>query len=372
MRVLMISKACIVGIYQPKLEHIARAGVTLRVVVPPSWRDERGEQALERVYTQGYELCVAPIVLNGNFHLHFYRGLGAHFDDFAPDIVHIDEEPYNLATWQALYHARRRGAKSLFFSWQNIARAYPPPFRWGEAWVLRHVDYALMGTQSALDVWRMKGYEGGAKVLPQFGTDLGLFAPAPTRPERPFTVGFIGRMVEEKGVGDLIGAMARLAGDWRLRLVGGGTHLAQFRAQVQALGVHERVEFVAQMPSTAMPDEYRALDALVLPSRTRPNWKEQFGRVLIEAMASGVPVVGSDSGAIPNVMGGAGLVFREGDVGHLATQITRLLDAETHAEHRARGLARARDFSHEAIAQATVETYQMMMAGDDDTRQTLI
>ena len=86
----MLSKACIVGIYQRKLEEIARLGVELLVLVPPSWKDERGETQLERTYTEGYRLEVLPIALNGNFHLHWYPGLGGKIRDFRPDIVIFD------------------------------------------------------------------------------------------------------------------------------------------------------------------------------------------------------------------------------------------------------------------------------------------
>ncbi len=129
MRVLMLSKACVVGIYQRKLEEIARLGVDLTVVVPPSWRDERGDMPLERTYTSGYRLVVNPIRLNGQFHLHHYPGLARWFDP-KPDVVHIDEEPYNLATWQALRLARRAGAKTVLFSWQNLYRATHCPLPW--------------------------------------------------------------------------------------------------------------------------------------------------------------------------------------------------------------------------------------------------
>jgi glycosyltransferase involved in cell wall biosynthesis len=219
----MLSKACIVGIYQRKLEEIARLGVELLVLVPPSWKDERGETPLERVYTEGYRLEVLPIALNGNFHLHWYPGLGAKVREFRPDIVHIDEEPYNLAAWQALIHARRAGSKSLFFSWQNIVRQYPPPFSWGERWVLNNVDHALAGTDSAEVVWREKGYGGRMAVVPQFGVDPDLFRPSETESlQRPFTIGYIGRLVDEKGVHLLLEAASRLTVDWRLRIVGSG------------------------------------------------------------------------------------------------------------------------------------------------------
>ena len=363
-RVLMISKACIVGIYQRKLEHIAAAGVELLTLVPPSWRDERGETPLERVYTQGYQLETLPIRLNGDFHLHHYRGLGRRLRAFRPDIVHIDEEPYNAAAWQALIYARRAGAKSLFFSWQNINRRYPPPFNWGERWLLERVDYGLAGTQSAAQVWRDKGYNGPLAVIPQFGTDPALFAPpqAP-RPDRPFTVGYVGRLVTEKGLHVLFEAMTRLPGDWRLHLLGGGPLLNDLQQLAARLGIAERVHFGGLVASVDMPARYHDFDVLALPSLTRPNWKEQFGRALVEAMASGVPVVGSDSGAIPDVIGDAGLIVPEDDAAALAAALTRLQsDAELRARLSDAGRQRVLDhFTHEQVAAATIRVYHEML-----------
>src|SRR2546430_1576859 len=122
----MVSKACLVGAYQRKLEELAQRGIELTVIVPPSWRDESGEVRLERTYTTGYRLLVEPIRFNGYYHLHYYPGLARRMAEFRPDIAHIDEEPYNLATWHALRLAREYGARSLFFSWQNLLRSYPP------------------------------------------------------------------------------------------------------------------------------------------------------------------------------------------------------------------------------------------------------
>jgi len=363
MRILMLSKACIVGIYQPKLEAIARHGVDLTVLTPPDWRDERGSNALERSHTSGYQLCSIPIRFNGNFHLHHYPTLGREIRKWRPQIVHIDEEPYNLATWQALHHARRLGAKSLFFSWQNILRAYPPPFNWGERWTLRNADYALAGTDAAAGVLRQKGYSGPLAVIPQFGTAPDLFQPAGIRPDRPFTIGYIGRIVPEKGLGILLRAVAGLEGAPRLRLIGGGSARAETEALANALGLSDRVSFSGQLPSPDLPGEYHELDALVLPSLTRPNWKEQFGRVLVEAMASGVPVIGSDSGAIPGVIADAGLISPEGDVEALGYALRQLRDqpglrADLIEKGRARFLAH---FTHERIAEATVAVYREML-----------
>lgn len=366
MRVLMLSKACIVGIYQRKLEYIAQQGIELLTLVPPSWKDERGEQMLERVHTKGYRLQETPILLNGNFHTHFYPRLQDYISEFDPDIVHIDEEPYNLATWQALIFSRLARTKTLFFSWQNIKRNYPPPFSWGERWVLNSIDYALVGTDSAGDVWREKGYQGAMKTIPQFGTDETLFHPRDRDPDAPFTIGYIGRLVEEKGIHHLLEACSRLTGQWQLRLVGSGPLRDDLEALAYDLGIADRITWIDWVASTEMPDQYAQLDILVLPSLTRENWKEQFGRVLIEAMACGLPVVGSDSGAIPGVIGNGGLIFPEGDVDALAKH---LYDLQSKADLRSilgkAGRQRVLDnFTHEQIAKATVEVYREMRPSD--------
>lgn len=366
MRVLMICKACVVGTYQRKLEAMAQdASLDLTVLVPSAWRDPSGVQPLERAYTRGYALKVVPMRLNGNFHLHWYPTLGQIVRAVRPDLIHIDEEPYNLAAWQALWHAKRVGAKALFFSWQNILRRYPPPFSLGEAWLLRRADGAIAGTQGAADVLRAKGCRLPIAVIPQFGVDPELFKPAANQPEPPI-FGFFGRLVPEKGADLLLQAAARLKGagyTFRVRIVGQGAERPKLEQLAESLGLREQVTFLGQVPSTHMPRLYADLTALVVPSRTLPNWKEQFGRVIVEAMACGVPVIGAHSGAIPDVVGESGLLFPENDVDALTAHMARLLtDAELRASLAQRGRARAlARFTHAQIAAQTVAFYRTLL-----------
>ncbi len=363
MRVLMLSKACIVGAYQKKLEELARfPDLDLTVVVPPYWRDERGVTQLERQHTAGYDLVVEPMAFNGNFHLHFYPGLGKQIHRVQPDLVHIDEEPYNLATAHALWLSQRAGARSLFFSWQNIIRRYPLPFRLLERYVLNHADYGIAGNQESAGVWRAKGYQGPMAVIPQFGVDPEVFKPGGSRdPGRGFVVGYVGRLVEEKGVDLLLEALAGLEGMWRAYIQGSGPSRESLQARARDLGIAGRVTFDEWIPSVQMPGYYQQLDAIVVPSRTRPNWKEQFGRVLVEAMACGVPVIGSDSGEIPSVIDDAGLVFPEDDVRMLRAHLSRLLrDLDLRAELGQRG--RERVMAYYTQAQVAAETFRIYQA----------
>jgi glycosyltransferase involved in cell wall biosynthesis len=365
MRVLMISKSCLIGSYQRKLEEMAaQPGVELTVIVPPSWRDSQGTLTLERVHVKGYRLVVDPIRFNGSYHLHYYPRLRKRLEQFQPQIVHIDEEPYNFATWHALRLARSAGARSLFFSWQNLLRRYPFPFSWMEQAVLRGVDYAIAGSQGSADVWRRKGYTGPLAVIPQFGVDPDIFAPPARRdPGRGLVIGYAGRLVPEKGVDLLIRAAANLSGAWQLALAGEGPERGALAALAKALGVQHLVFFDGWLPAARMPAYLQQLDVLVLPSRTQPNWKEQFGRVLIEAMACQVAVVGSDSGEIPSVIGDAGLIFPEEDVDALSAHLRLLQDRETRLEFGRAGRQRVLDhYTQAQIATQTVKVYREMLA----------
>jgi glycosyltransferase involved in cell wall biosynthesis len=386
MRVLMVSKACLVGAYQRKLEEIARfPDVKLMVVVPRSWSEGSRVIRLERAHTEGYELVVEPIGFNGSFHLHFYPHLARRLRSFAPDVVHIDEEPYNVATAHALWLASRAGARTLWFSWQNLNRDYPLPFRLIERYSLLNADYAIAGSEGAAEVWRRKAYRGPLAVIPQFGVDPSIFAPSGSSPlneksdhrdpANGYIIGYVGRLVSEKGVDVLLDAVAELRDlernqavetgprPWRLRILGEGGEKEKLKAQARRLELSNNVTFADWLPSLRMPAFYRRLDVLVLPSRSRPNWVEQFGRVLIEAMACGVPVIGSDCGEIPYVIGDAGLIFPEGDASALAAHLARLMrEPETASRLAKRGRERVlRRFTQKSVAARTVAVYRKIV-----------
>jgi len=410
MKVLMLSKALVVGAYQRKCEELAQLpGVELTVVVPPYWQEAGRRIELERLHTAGYELIVEAMRFNGHFHVHYYPGLARQVQRLQPDILHIDEEPYNLASFQALRLGQQVGARCLFFTWQNLYRRYAFPFFWLESYVLRHAAYAIAGNAEAVTVLRRKGYAGPLAVIPQFGVDPAIYQrQVPTSdqqqascllppascilppascilppascllppascllppascllPPASFVVGYVGRLVEEKGLLVLLRAVAGLAGDWRLVLIGSGPLQPQIERLAASLGIAARLTFIPGVPSSEMPRYLSQFAVLVLPSLTRPNWKEQFGRVLVEAMACQVPVVGSDCGEIPQVIGQAGLVVPEGDAEALRQALVRL-QTDAGLRQRLGELGRARVLAHYTQARIAQETYRVYQEMSD-------
>lgn len=365
MRVVMISKACVVGNYQTKLEALAgHKDLDLTVLVPPYWREGGHTVRLERAHTQGYALRVLPMLLNGSFHLHFYPTLRSVLRDLEPDLVHIDEEPYNLATYLAVRDAQSVGARCLFFTWQNLYRRYPWPFARMERYVYRETVGAIAGNRAAGDVLRAKGYRGSVVVIPQFGVDPALFKPPEARrTSGPVVIGFAGRLVPEKGLWILIEALEGLAGVWELCLVGQGPLEAALRRRLRQSELADRLRFLGRVASSDMPRHLAEMDVLVLPSLSCSNWTEQFGRVLIEAMACQVAVVGSDSGEIPHVIGDAGLVVPEGDPTALREALQRLVgDAALRHELGERGRSRVLErYTQARIAAQTVSFYRNLL-----------
>lgn len=373
MRVLMLSKALVTGVYQKKLEELAALpDIELLAVVPPEWIESRvGSVPLARMFTSGYELAVEPMRFNGHHHLHHYPGLAQQIRRFQPNIVHIDEEPYNLVTAHATQLAMRAGAKTLFFTWQNLDRRYPPPFSLFERYCYSRASVALAGNEDARTILRRKGFRKDIHVIPQFGVDPNIFRPLP-RPARDTPViGYFGRLVPEKGVDTLIEALALLPSKPTLAIVGAGEELDALRELARQLGVSAQVEFRGSVPGETIPEHLAGMDVVVVPSKTRPNWKEQFGRVIIEAQACETPVIGSDSGEIPHVIGDAGRVFPEGDAHALAARLQELLDdaglrQRLGAAGRERVLER---YTQTQIAAATWRVYRGMMGSESESGQ---
>jgi glycosyltransferase involved in cell wall biosynthesis len=276
--------------------------------------------------------------------------------------------------------AQAAGAKTVVFSWQNMFKHYPPPFSLMERYVLANTGALLVGSSEAQQVWRRKGYTGPMHLIPQFGVDPAIYyrhdRPArqgkmsvfkhrdSRRPSQPaLVIGFVGRLVEEKGVDLLLQAANRLVGPWTMHILGSGPDRARLEKMAQWLGLGARITFDQKLPSTHLPHYFSGLDVLVLPSVSRSNWKEQFGRVLIEAMACDVITIGARTGAIPEVIGDAGLIFTEGNVEELRAHLQRLIDdIDLREELRHKGRQRVTaNYTQAAIARNTVEVYRELL-----------
>lgn len=372
-RVLFLSKPYVAASYRQKFQLMAAdPRFEIGLIVPQNWAG----QDFEPDPRDSYWIRRLPLFFNGRNHFHLYRGLAAAFDEFAPDVFNIEEEHYSLVTAQALLLAKKRGVPCTFYTWQNIHKNYPMPFSWIERLVFRSCPLAIAGNQEAVDVLRKKGFQKPAYILPQMGADTSTLAKIPreTRAEvfgpgsgleDAFIVAFAGRVVEEKGIQDLIQALPMLL-DLPIHLVilGTGPYQEALQQEADKLQVGARVHFLGSKKSTDVYRYLRQIDVLALPSHTKSNWKEQFGRILVEAMLSGAVVLGSDSGEIPRVIRGGGLVFPEGNVSALAQRLRTLCENPRLTQKlAAKGRRRAQaHFTNEVIAAKTLhamlELYQ--------------
>ncbi|MEK7476278.1 MAG: glycosyltransferase [Candidatus Coatesbacteria bacterium] len=355
MRIAVLSHSAVEPSHRRKWELVAGAGWEVLLLVPPAW-PEAGRLVRARA---GRAARLRVEVVRGFAAGRLARwtplGLTRRIAAFRPDLVYAEEEPYGIACWRAMGAATSLRVPFAFYTWENIRRGY----RWPQgrllASVLGRAAGAIAGNGEAARVLRGHGFRRPVAVLPQYGFDPAVFRPRPRAacrralgwPREGAIAGYVGRLIPEKGIETLLHAAARVPG-LRVAVVGSGPNEGALRAAAAGLG--DRALFLPAVPRERIGVVMGALDVLVLPSRTTPAWKEQFGRVLAEAFASGRWAIGSSSGEIPAVLGRRSLVFREGDVPGLAARLRSVVGRRPPAELRLRALRR---FTDGAVAAGT-------------------
>lgn len=336
MRVLLISHTCQSRAEgQRKAERLSRFGdIELKVVVPRRFNHYGHWQTAETPETDSfeYEAIKAAWTWLGpaRNYLHWYPDLARVIRQFQPDIIDLWEEPWSLASAQACWLRNRLvpDAKVIMESEQNLLKKFPPPFCWIESYTFRNADFAIGRSTEVIRVLRSKGYDGAVRTVGN-AVDTDLFRPMDREACKRelglmgFTVGYVGRLVERKGLRDMIDALPYCPEETTMIFAGGGEYREELEKQVAKIGRSSQVRFLEARRLEQLPVVMNALDALILPSWTARTWKEQFGRVIIEAHACRTPVAGSDSGAIPEVVGEGGLIYSERHPKALAEAIWR-------------------------------------------------
>ena len=270
----------------------------------------------------------------------WYPGLARSLRSFRPDVVHVLLEPWACLVVQSVFFERRarRGVPVCAQGADNVYRHGSA----AEQWVRRAVLNATLPRLGGFVSWNKAGLERAREsglpaetpttVVPSVVTDPRRFAPVMGEkrnelrrrlglPLDRIVLGFLGRLVPEKGTADLIAALAALE-DHAPYLAVWGHGPDRRLLETYASGSRGVVHHPLSLHEVA--DAFAACDIVAVPSRTTPDWAEQFGLVVVEAMLSGCAVVAYDSGALPEVVGDGGLIVQEGDISELGKAIDDL------------------------------------------------
>ena len=363
LRVLRISHSAVVTAWRQRERLLRAGGVDLTAVSAAEW-EEGGALVAFSADGDDFAVPVRTLGRHPNLFLFDPRPLWRLLGDGRWDLIDMHEEPFGLAVAEvlALRALRARGTPFLVCSAQNLDKRYPPPFRWFERWSLRSAAGAYTCNAEAGRILRRKGLVGELELLP-LGVDTDRFRPAERPPPGPrLKVGFVGRLIPHKGVDVLVRAVA-LDDRFDLDVYGGGPEDPAHRALAAGLGLTDRVAFHGHVDEPALVGVFPAFDVLAVPSLTTDGWVEQFGRVVVEGQASGVPVVASDSGALPDVVGETGLLVPPADPAALAAALARFLDESAlWARLRAAGLDNVGRFSWSSVADQQRALYERAVA----------
>lgn len=296
------------------------------------------------------------------------------------DVVHT-AECSNYYSFQAL-GARKKGlcGKLAITCWENlpgIHEDYPAQRRIKKE-VIAGADYFLAVTEQAKKALITDGAAPEKITVIPMGIDLNKFKIKQRRHNsihetsiKKFTILFVGRLVEEKGVLELLEAFRlirkQIKGfDLRLRIVGNGPLCGRIVQQSQEWEIPGQVS-IEQRTYSEMPKVYQEADLFVLPSKPKKDWQEQFGMVLVEAMACGVPVIATRTGSIPEVVGEglpagrqAGILVEPGNVSEIAMAIGKIVkDGKLKTDLILKGLKRVRaEYNCQRVALKIENLYQ--------------
>lgn len=301
-----------------------------------------------------------------NPHRSLYQTVGFGMRRVRPHLIHAEEEPDSVAALQVLT-ARvmfAPGARLVLNTCQNVNRRKRPWVEWALRRSLAAADAVVCRNAETSALRRELGYRRPTPVIPALTPDASIHRKRDVpRVSDAFTIACVGRLAPEKSLDTLVEAAAQLRSPVLLVLAGTGPCRAALAAQAERAGIGRATRFVGDLDLGQVADLFSAADVLVLPSRSTPVWKEQFGRVLIEAMGCELPVIGSDCGSIPTVLGGNGLVFPQNDTGALAAHLRRLRDSqELRRELGRRGYDYVtNEHTPEKRARETIDFYRQLL-----------
>jgi glycosyltransferase involved in cell wall biosynthesis len=227
-------------------------------------------------------------------------------------------------------------------------------------WAFGQADLVLPVSAALQRSIEQYGIHARFRCLPNV-VDTGLFTPppAPCPPHDPIRILFVGSLILLKGVGFLLDALAqvqRQRQDWCLDLVGDGQDRATFERQAAELGLAPQVTFHGWKTKTEVAGFMRQADLFVLPSL----W-DNMPCVVVEAMASGLPIVASDVGGIPEMVDAPviGALAPPGDTGALAAMLLARLGTRPTDRHLI--AARAQRFSMAVVGQSLHDIYEEVL-----------
>jgi glycosyltransferase involved in cell wall biosynthesis len=365
MKLLIISHAYQGEQYLSSLEAMVKVGGTELALLCPAKLMGASSCWGPRNGIQKFAIPVGLGFRQGTFYYR-PRDLESVLESFQPDVILHEQEVYALGAGQIAMAASRRSIPIVMFVWENTHRQLSVPRRWSRDYVLRRSAALIAGSEQARRVHRDWGFSGPAVVIPQMGIEVNNSPRFGRRDPQSLKVCFAGRLEKLKGVDCLIRAVAKLHSEGvsiACRLAGNGREQMALTDLVQRLGVQECVTFCGFLSGEALQTLFRGSDLLVLPSRRTRDWHEQFGRVLPEAMAQACVTVGSNTGAIPEVIGEKGLLFEENDVRQLASILKRMAeDSELLESYQRRLWMRAKElYTNDHLARRRIEFLQNIL-----------
>lgn len=352
MKLLVLTHALLDIHSQKRWRDLAKCeNINVQLVLPKkwvvNWFGNRNTYFIQSENDKYFSIKATKTTNDSNFSMYFFLGLKRVIQNFKPTIIyptHESNQTIQMVFSRWLYYPK---AKLIFFTMSEHVRTAPPlsfsprhliGYCWRRTawWLLCNgTDAAICHYPAIKEQLIKEGYKKPILIQTQIGVDETIFKPNKSKVINlnksfnfdSYIIGFVGRVISDKGIWDIANTMNHLPSNIKLAIVGGGEELEKVKEFSIVNGWSERLIIYGQVSTNKVAQIMQELDCLFIGSRESDGWVDTFPNVVAQAMATGIPVIGSNSGAIPYLLGGKGLIYEPGKISEIVNHITTLIES---------------------------------------------
>ena len=337
----------------------------LKVLSPSSGYDSFRKRTRfnQAVKNDNYELVLGEVCFKDKKIVNPYlKGLIKILKEFKPDVVHVMYEAISALVLQVGVYRKLLNLdyKIFFYGFENIYPSKLSDFSMPKQLAIRFIRNNIDGGGYANSegIERLKTLGFDTSNIKKVFRPVEVNADNSIKKLKDFTVCYVGRITEEKGIFDFLENIQELNLNIKVKIIG-KIDESEKDLFYKLINNNNQIEYIPEVEYSRLFQILSTFHVMIVPSKTKKLWKEQFGKVIPEGMWTNNIVIGSNSGAIPDVIGDDELIFDENNFIELIEIINKLYNEKEFYKQKLEYIKSRRDeYSYDVVSRQFIELYK--------------